>query len=59
MSDFKDLYNPDFQKYGFSEFDFETPAEPAPAAPATDAPAPEADKTILSNLKTIFKKQKQ
>lgn len=59
MSEFKDLYNPDFQKYGFSEFDFDTPVEPAPEAPATDNPTPEADNGILSNLKTILKKQKK
>lgn len=58
MSDYKDLYNPDYRKYGFNELDFETPATKEPE-PATTTPAPKDNETIRSNWKTILKKRKK
>ena len=58
MSKFENQFNPDLQKYGFSEYDMEPSSAPDAESEPTNIPAPEAKESVLSRLKTLIQKQK-
>lgn len=58
MNEQKNLFNPDFHKYGFSEYDLRTPDAPQKEPVAADRPAPADDRTAVSRLKALLHKNK-
>ena len=59
MSKFENQFNPDLQKYGFSEYDIEPSSAPVAEPEPTTNPASEAKESVLSRLKTLIQKRKK